>query len=637
MCHLTLLLTSDKIASSLYGNVMLWIDASFWGSYFTNIFVIVIWILFGIALYVSVAYLWRLRDERPAVWLVAQKAEAAFKSKASDVETVRQRLLKGVPANSVIAERVNELHRTGNQGGDFEQLALAETLAANEGSRTSFVRYVASILVLLGLCGAIYGLSNLVRQMGPELRKMQELSRQTSTNQPGASSPASPQNTSLSSIQESVSALVETMANSLEHTRGAFAASLTGIFFSIIILFVNWFVSQRQVAFLTEVETLTSTKLIPLFKPLPLTFELAGAVNSFNVGAEYAARMASALDELVTRAVESLQMMFAVVRKFEDGADAIKSNQQSMADAQERMLLLAEQFTGLTGRIEQHQAGSMEDISSVTSAVSSNNEYIKEILNEWRRKHEELLLQLDKVARQSIHESKGTKKETQELLAQDINQFRAQVLEGFERQQKFNQDQLSRMLQEQKTYVGDLQRAMLDGQGHKELINGLNDLLVQERDVFSTEFKAFIEPQKSLSEHFKRLVKQQEKLVGRLERLSVALVRPLETSATKIDITHRDEMQTLAQEQRETNQHVQQVSHYAERLIAVAVLFVSGAGSTVAFALLLLVIHLLGFWPDSTGGQFAVLIVLLALSAIAFYVLSSVLLHDDSEGEELTR
>jgi len=67
-----------------------------------------------------------------------------------------------------------ELQRISARGGDFDQVALAEVLAAREGAKVSIARYVASVLVLLGLCGAIWGLSGLVVNMGPALKNVQE-------------------------------------------------------------------------------------------------------------------------------------------------------------------------------------------------------------------------------------------------------------------------------------------------------------------------------------------------------------------------------------------------------------------------------------------------------------------------------
>ena len=109
-------------------------------------------------------------------------------------------------------------------------------------------------------------------------------------------------------------------------------------------------------------------------------------------------------------------MIFAVVRKFEEGAKAIEISQQSVTAAQEKMFELVEQFTGLTKQIEQHQAGSKQDISSIALAVGNSNDNTQQVIAEWRKKHEEILRQLEIFAGQSAEESEKSIKIVQELL-----------------------------------------------------------------------------------------------------------------------------------------------------------------------------------------------------------------------------
>jgi hypothetical protein len=622
---LTSVLLFDTIESSF--------DLSFLGGYFKNIFVDIIWVLFFLAVYFSVRYLSRLRrKQEPALRQVQANLQAVSKGVEHDTALVKAALLNNVSGDSVIAARIGELHVISRRGGDFEQVALAETLAASESSRTSFTRYVASVLVLLGLCGAIYGLSNLVLQMGPELRKMQELSRQTSAV--GSNAPTTPtQNTSLTSIQESVSTLIETMANSLEHTRGAFAASLTGIGCSIALLFFNWFVGRKQVDFLTEVETLTATKLIPLFKPLPPAFELSGAVNSFNAGAQLAARMAHELEGVVESGAQHFQNLFFAISKFEQGARAIEESQQSVADAQSKMLAIAEQFTNVTEGIAKYQESSKDDISGVVSAVNDSNESIKKAIEEWRAKHQEVLGQLDNVVKKAYTESKEAKQETKQILEQYITTYSDKIIETLNNQQKSNQDHLNQMIEAQKQHIDTLQRAILDGQGHKELVDGLNEVLAEERGDFSTKFRELIEPQqKNLAEQLTAIIGRQEKLFKRLESLSASLTEPLgDAGASRSHAASPQNLQAIIQQHQETNRAVRRVSHYAQRLIAVSVMLVSGAAGAAFFVGALTVWRMLDGWPAAPGGQVLSLILLLAVSVAIFYALSSVLLRDSDD------
>src|SRR5262249_7061425 len=145
---------------------------------------------------------------------------------------------------------------------------------------------VASVLVLLGLCGAIWGLSRLVFKMSPALQEVQEqLDRSTSapTNSNGQNGNAA--------VQESFKTLIAIMSDSLRNTRTAFYASLTGILASVLLLLCNWYVSSRQVEFLAGLEYLTATKLIPLFKSPPEISQLGGVVGAFREGSDYLVKL----------------------------------------------------------------------------------------------------------------------------------------------------------------------------------------------------------------------------------------------------------------------------------------------------------------------------------------------------------
>src|SRR5207237_854830 len=206
----------------------------------------------------------RLPEQRAALDAVTENYREVERKQETDAELIKQDLLHDVDPDTIVAHRVVELQRISVRGGDFDQVALAEVLAARESAKISLARYVASVLVLLGLCGAVWGLSGLIRNMSPALNEVQtELDKNT----PAARAPNAPAGTegadSTVAIQDSFKKLIKTMSDSLASTRGAFYASLTGILASIVLLLCNWFASWRQINFLAALEDLTATKLIP--------------------------------------------------------------------------------------------------------------------------------------------------------------------------------------------------------------------------------------------------------------------------------------------------------------------------------------------------------------------------------------
>lgn len=532
------------------------LEIPLWKSYLTNVFVILIWVLFVIAVYGSLKYLRWLRREELALEQAQRNLAKVVQAPESDLASVKSLLLKNLPTESILAKRIEDLYWLSQRGSNLEHLTSADTLAARENDRTGFARSVASVLVLLGLCGAIYGLSNLVIQMGPELRNMQQLSKENAGRQ-STSSAGAPQTTSLDSIQKSVNTLIETMANSLEQTRGAFAASLTGISCSILLLLLNWLVTKRQVHVLTEVEELTSAKLIPLFQPLPDTLELSGAANSLSVAAEYASSLTNGLDNIMEQAIQSLQIVFTSVRKLEQGATVIRDSQESMTQAQLQFLALANQFSGLTKEIEQHQAGSKADVSNLVAAVNGTNEYIKRVLDDSRKQHEKVLQQVEAVSKQSIFSSTETKKETHNLVAQDINELRTTV--------QTNQTELLQQIK-------DLLAAASNGQGSKELVEQLGHILTEERNTFAALFKESIEPQQAgLSQQMEGIVKRQEDLINKLTELTDALAAPNENARIVriLQGNTNDTIQDLAHQHRETSDAVRRLPAEVDRLISV--------------------------------------------------------------------
>src|SRR5205085_6155488 len=216
-----------------------------------NPFVLAILGFFPFSFVRLLRYLRRLPEQRAALDQVTENYREVERKQETDAELIKQDLLRNVDAETLVAHRVVELQRISVRGGDFDQVALAEVLAARESAKISLARYVASVLVLLGLCGAIWGLSGLIRNMTPALETVQT---QLDKNVGGVGATNAPAGTpapdSTAAAMDSFNKLIKTMSDSLESTRGAFYASLTGILSSVLLLLANWFASWRQINFL---------------------------------------------------------------------------------------------------------------------------------------------------------------------------------------------------------------------------------------------------------------------------------------------------------------------------------------------------------------------------------------------------
>jgi hypothetical protein len=545
------------------------LTGSLFGEYILNPFVIAIVVFFLLSSLRLIRYLSRLPVQHAALEQVTDNYREVERKQELDPELIMRDLLENVDADSIAAQRVLELKRISVRGGDFDQVALAEVLAAREGAKVSIARYVASVLVLLGLCGAIWGLSGLVVKMGPALVNVQEqLEKPTGASSSGAT-PAGPgRPDSRSAEQASFAALVKTMSDSLVNTRSAFFASLTGILASVLLLLCNWYVSWRQINFLAALEGLTATKLIPIFKPLRETSQLAEVVEAFREGSTYMVRLSDELDGKVSQVGTSLENLFAIVRKFGEGADALRGHQDRVYQAQEQMMGVVTQFMGLTSRIEAHQAGAHVDIEGVVQAVNESNKNLARALEDWQSRHEDLLQNLERGAKQAHAETRDARELSQKGISdvaglihtsvdQQVGLLRAQAIELLQQQQAGTGNHLRELLDRQGEFVAALQKSVSESDGHKELLEGLAATIDHERNTFSDRLEKMLHQNEQT---LRTLITEQKQLLDTsgMKRVEEGLVRFVSDS--------RAEFKSLLERQEEFGKHFGDLSNVANRL-----------------------------------------------------------------------
>ncbi len=558
-------------------------NASPLSEYFLNPFVLAILAFFLFSFIKLFSYLTSLPAQRAALEQVTESYREVERKQETDPELIKQDLLHDVNPDSIVAHRIVELQRISVRGGDFDQVALSEVLAAREGAKVSLARYVASVLVLLGLCGAIWGLSGLVRKMGPALEQVQEqLDKSTPASRSGDSARSStgevaPDNTA--AVQASFGMLVNTMSKSLTDTRTAFFASLTGILTSVLLLLGNWYVSRRQIDFLAAIEDLTATKLIPIFKPPRESLQLAEAVIAFREGSNYMVRLSDELDGKVSQVGTSLENLFAIVRKFGEGAEALRGHQDRVYQAQEQMMDVVNQFMGLTTRIEAHQASGRGDLENVVRAVSESNHNLSRALEDWQSRHEDLLQSIERGARQAHAETKEARDLAQQGIGevagllhasvdQQVGTLRAQALELLERQQVGTREHLEHLLSKQGEFVGQLQKSVAESDGHKELLAGLATTIEQERGTFASRLEQML---RQNEQTLVTLMSEQKRL------LDTSGMRRVEESLKQFAQDSRTEFNALMERQSAFGQQFGQLGQLAGRLGAMLRLLIGVA------------------------------------------------------------
>jgi len=189
---------------------------------FLNGFILV---LFGLGMVRFISVLLRYQGE-----------EKALKQFTSNVAQRRGNLLQAVPAASIIAQRFETLQTMATSQVEINHAALASTLMASESTRTGLLRFVQNTLILCGVFGTIVSLSIALF---------------------GASS----------LLESSVSS--SGMGMVIHGMSTALSTTMTAIVCYLAFAYFNGALQNVQTNFLTAVEQLTTTHLVPTLQVTP--------------------------------------------------------------------------------------------------------------------------------------------------------------------------------------------------------------------------------------------------------------------------------------------------------------------------------------------------------------------------------
>lgn len=166
------------------------------------------------------------------------KAKAKFQEAVDVQQSVSQlveNILKELPI-SLVSRRIDTLFRI-RQIHSISTDLLEKMDMMEEGRRYGFIRFVISILLILGLLGTVFGLSIAVQNIVPAIQDAQNL------------------------------ADVKTLANALTKTMGglytAFNTTLVGLGCTFLLSMFVFIVQRQERRFLFELEYFTTYELMP--------------------------------------------------------------------------------------------------------------------------------------------------------------------------------------------------------------------------------------------------------------------------------------------------------------------------------------------------------------------------------------
>lgn len=163
-----------------------------------------------------------------------------------------------IPSNSLVYLRLRQLLENEGAGTTKAQQHMADIIAGQESTRTSFSRHIQGALVGIGLIGTILGLSMAITEIRPMIGKFDDV--------------------------EELSKISATIGETLSGMSTAFTTTLAGLLGSLVLGLFNWSFSARQTIFLANLEELIVLKILPRLCPDKM-MELAPILREFTEGA----------------------------------------------------------------------------------------------------------------------------------------------------------------------------------------------------------------------------------------------------------------------------------------------------------------------------------------------------------------
>lgn len=181
------------------------------------------------------------------------------------VENTFDKFLFFRPERSVVWERIRNLEQVKENAGRFDRSSLSVVARSRFNSQMTFIRYIAGILILIGLFGTLCGLTRAVSGLGSAVEKSQENKFKTSE-----------------AIDKFVGELRHELANTLSGMRMAFMTTLIGVLSTILLTGFISLLRREQLNFMADLESFTTTELLPKYLPQSDSSNIEKISENFN-------------------------------------------------------------------------------------------------------------------------------------------------------------------------------------------------------------------------------------------------------------------------------------------------------------------------------------------------------------------
>jgi hypothetical protein len=310
---------------------------------------------------------WRRYRDLESVWLerVRQKLRLALEARQAPVSDEQapapvtsiidlNELAEGVPPQTIVGDRLHTIIKMKQARVKVNVDALQQSSILKESSKWTLAlpAYVVSLVMMLGLLGTFIGLSLMVMDI------------QQALPDAGAQAKATEWAASVSSL-----------GRILAGKKTAFSATLSGLFFSIIVSALNFALARAQSQLYDRLERFTSEELLPATMP---------AVGDETPWEKFSTQLGDSfehLEALTKEQARSAEQMAAVEKTFATVISNIEAITQRAATAP---------LQGMEGEI----TNVIGQLTQVNGAIIGLTERLPQIVTAFRQTHQSTLSEI---------------------------------------------------------------------------------------------------------------------------------------------------------------------------------------------------------------------------------------------------
>lgn len=301
-------------------------------------------------------------------------------------EELRDRLTeelrdRGLKERSTVYNRIEQIIEIKDNQGQIDQDALSDILVGRESVKAGGARYVLSVLIILGLIGTLWGLSNAITQVSPLITEQLDDLKQ----------------------------IGRVMRGTLDGMSTAFATTLAGLLTSLFLGGFSWLFNRRQTLFLAELEDFTTTTLLPCLSPPVGLDAIQNATETLSestetlkfTSGESVKALEKAIQQLTDASWEArLEQQYTLAEKFEETTENLLASLEGISSfqftVQEAVRTFKESTEQSMQQITSTQEELRETLNKTLPDLSSESKSLKDAITEYQNSQTEFIKDLNR-------------------------------------------------------------------------------------------------------------------------------------------------------------------------------------------------------------------------------------------------